>query len=103
MSGCSQYENRGRVPFVVCWFSCKGPGIFGKDRYPNIGDWGIVRGWVNFGAKATNKAMGNRLYLKKCSIIARVEMDGQGLCLKPYKDSRLGWRWFVFETGGSSC
>ena len=40
--------------------------------------------------KATNKAMGNRLYLKNGSNIARVDMDGQGLYLKPYKGSGLG-------------
>jgi len=39
--------------------------------------------------KATNKAMGNGLYLKKGSNIARVEMDGQGLYLKTYKSSGL--------------
>ena len=40
--------------------------------------------------KATNKAMGNGLYLKKGSNIARVETDGQGLYLKPFKGSGLG-------------
>jgi len=35
--------------------------------------------------KVTNKAMGNGLYLKKISNIARVETDGQGLYLKPLK------------------
>ena len=40
--------------------------------------------------KATNNAMGNGLYLKKGSNIARVETDGQGLYLKPYKGSGLG-------------
>jgi len=40
--------------------------------------------------KATNKAMGNGLHLKKGSNIARVEMDGQGLYLKPFKRSGLG-------------
>jgi len=39
---------------------------------------------------ATNKAMGNGLYLKKGSNIAWVETDGQGLYLKPYKGSGLG-------------
>jgi len=40
--------------------------------------------------KVTNKAMGNGLYLKKGSNIARVETDGQGLYLKAYKGSGLG-------------
>jgi len=40
--------------------------------------------------KATNKAMGKGLYLKKGSNIARVETDSQGLYLKPYKGSGLG-------------
>jgi len=40
--------------------------------------------------KATNKAMGNGLYLKKGSNIARVETDGQRLYLKPYEGSGLG-------------
>ena len=40
--------------------------------------------------KATNKAMGNGLYLKKGSNIVGVEIDGQGLYLKPYKGSGLG-------------
>jgi len=40
--------------------------------------------------KATNKAMGNGLYLKKGLNIARVETNGQGLYLKPYKGSGLG-------------
>jgi len=41
--------------------------------------------WVGpaLAQKATNKAMGNGLYLKKGSNIARVETDGQGLHLKP--------------------
>jgi len=34
--------------------------------------------------KAKNKAMGNGLYLKKGSNIARVETDSKGLYLKPY-------------------
>jgi len=40
--------------------------------------------------KATNKVMGNGLYLEKGSNITRVEMDGQGLYLKTYTGSGLG-------------
>jgi len=40
--------------------------------------------------KATNKAMGNGLYLKKGSNIAWVEKDGRGLYLEPFKGSGLG-------------
>jgi len=40
--------------------------------------------------KATNKVMGNGLYLKKGSNIARVATDGQGLYVKPFKGSGLG-------------
>jgi len=40
--------------------------------------------------KATNKAVGNGLYLKKGSNIARVATDREGLYLKPYKGSGLG-------------
>ena len=40
--------------------------------------------------KATNKVMGNGLYLKKGSNIARVERDGQELYLKPCKGSGFG-------------
>jgi len=39
--------------------------------------------------KTTNNAMGNGLYLKKGKNITRVETDGQGLYLKPYKGSGL--------------
>ena len=39
--------------------------------------------------KATNKAMGQGLHLKKGSNIASVETDGQGLYLKSYKGSGL--------------
>jgi len=39
--------------------------------------------------KATNKAMGNGVYLKEGSNITWVETDGQGLYLKPFKGSGL--------------
>jgi len=54
--------------------------------------------------KATNKAMGNELYLKKASNIARVETDGQGLYLKPFKGSRLGMvgNGLYLKQGGSN-
>jgi len=49
--------------------------------------WGV---WSALPQKATNKAMGNGLYLKKGSKIARVETDGYGLYLNPYEGSGLG-------------
>jgi len=57
--------------------------------------------------KATNKAMGNELYLRKSSNIARVETDSQGLYLKPFKGSGLGMvgNGLYLEQGGQiiSC
>ena len=37
-----------------------------------------------------SKLFGNGLYLKKGGMIARVETDGEGLYLKPYKGKGLG-------------
>jgi len=52
-------------PWVPRRFGCKGPAIFGKDRSPNIGDWGTVKGCVGFGAKSNKQGRGKRAIYEK--------------------------------------
>ena len=47
---------------------------------------GTLSGLASSGVQ---KAMGNGLYLKKGGIVSRVETDGEGLYLKPYKGNGL--------------
>jgi len=47
------------------WFSRKGPAIFGKDRSPNIVDWGTVRCRASFGAKSNKQGHGKRTVFEK--------------------------------------
>ena len=61
-----------------------------KTVLPTLATGALLGVGSTLAQKTTNKAMGNGLYLRKGSNIARVEMDGQGLYLKPYKGSGLG-------------
>ena len=47
---------------------------------------GALSGLASSGVQ---KAMGKGLYLKKSGIVSRVETDGEGLYLKPYKGNGL--------------
>ena len=64
--------------------------FFAKTALPTLATGALSRVGSALAQKVTNKAMGNGLYLKKGSNIARVETDGQGLYLKAYKGSGLG-------------
>ena len=59
--------------------------MIAKTVLPTLGV-GALSGLASSGVQ---KAMGNGLYLKKGGMIARVETDGEGLYLKPYKGKGL--------------
>ena len=64
------------------------PAIAGiaKNVIPTIAT-GALSGLASSGV---SKLLGNGLYLKKGGMIAKVETDGEGLYLKPYKGKGLG-------------
>ena len=64
------------------------PAIAGiaKNVIPTIAT-GALSGLASSGV---SKLLGNGLYLKKGGLIAKVETDGEGLYLKPYKGKGLG-------------
>ena len=62
--------------------------MIAKTVLPTLGV-GALSGLASSGVQ---KAMGNGLYLKKGGMKARVETDGEGLYLKPYKGRGLGSR-----------
>ena len=64
--------------------------FFAKTVLPTLATGALSRVGSALAQKVTNKAMGNGLYLKKGSNIARVETVGLGLYLKPFKGSGLG-------------
>ena len=90
MPGCSQHENRGRVPRVPSRFGCKGFAFLAKTVLPTLATGARSGVGSALAQKANSKGMGKGLYLKKGSNFARVETDGQRLYLKPYKGSGLG-------------
>ena len=59
--------------------------MIAKTVLPALGI-GALSGLASSGVQ---KAMGSGLYLKKSGMIARVETDGEGLYLKPYKGKGL--------------
>ena len=67
-----------------------GPALLGlaKKAVPALAT-GALSGLASTGV---SKLFGNGLYLKKGGMIAKVETDGQGLYLKPYKGKGLGFR-----------
>ena len=67
-----------------------GPALMGvaKKVLPHLAT-GALSGLASTGV---SKLFGNGLYLKKGGMIARVETDGQGVYLKPYKGKGLGSR-----------
>ena len=66
------------------------PALLGvaKKALPHLAT-GALSGLASTGV---SKLFGDGLYLKKGGMIARVETDGQGLYLKPYKGKGLGSR-----------
>ena len=66
------------------------PALMGlaKKAIPSLAT-GALSGLASHGV---NKLFGDGLYLKKGGMIARVETDGQGLYLKPYKGKGLSSR-----------
>ena len=67
-----------------------GPALMGlaKKAIPSLAT-GALSGLASTGV---SKLFGDGLYLKKGGMIARVETDGQGLYLKPYRGKGLGSR-----------
>jgi len=70
--------------------AAKALSFLAKTVLPTLVTGALLGVGLALAQKATNKAMVNRLYLKKGSNITRVETDGQVLYLKPYKGSELG-------------
>jgi len=60
-----------------------------KTVLPTLAAVALSGAWSALAQKTTKKAMGNGLYLKKGSNIARVKTDSQRLYSKPYKGSGL--------------
>ena len=70
---------------LLAWLVARGLPMVAKTVLPALGV-GALSGLASSGVQ---KAMGNGLYLKKGGIVSRVETDGEGLYLKPYKGNGL--------------
>ena len=74
---------------MLAGLASKSLPFLAKTVLPTLATGALSGVGSTFAQKATNKAMGNGLHLKKDSNIASVETDGQGLYLKPYKGSGI--------------
>jgi len=83
-------KTEGRFLSFLAGLAIKALTFLAKTVLPTLATGALSGVGSALAQKATNKAMGNGLYLKKGSNNARIEMDGQGLYLKPYKSSGLG-------------
>ena len=68
---------------MLAGLAAKALPFLAKTVLPTLATGALSRVGSALAQKATNKAMGQGLYLKKGSNIASVETDGQGLYLKP--------------------
>jgi len=83
-------KTEGGFLSMLAGLATKALPFLAKTDLPTLATGALSGVGLALAQKATNKAMGNGLYLKKGSNIARVETDGQGLYVKPYKGSGLG-------------
>ena len=75
---------------MLAGLAAKAPPFLAKTVLPTLATGALSGVGSALPKKATNKVMGNGLYLRNGSNIASVETDGRGLYLKPYKGSGLG-------------
>jgi len=75
---------------LLAGLTAKALPFLAKTVLPTLGTGALSGVGSALAQKATNRDMGNGLYLKKGKNIARVETGGQGLYLKPYKSSGHG-------------
>jgi len=68
----------GRFLSLLAGLAAKAIPFVTKTVFPTLATGALSGVGSALAQKATNKAMGNGLYLKKGNIIARVETDGQG-------------------------
>jgi len=58
-------KTEGGFLSFLAGLAAKALPLFGKDRSPNIGDWGTVRCRVGFGAKSNKQGHGKRTVFEK--------------------------------------
>jgi len=89
-----QVVHNMKIKGGILWFltslAAKVLPFLAKTVLPTLATGALSGVGLALAQKVTNKVMGNGLYLKKGSNIARVETNGQGLYLKPHQGSGLG-------------